>query len=261
MKSILVIGGSDSSSGAGIQADIKTISAFGLYATNIITAITAQNSLGVQKIFSLPRGQVETQIASIISDINFSCVKIGMLYNKNIINCVHHFLYNNSNSTPLVLDPIITATDGKQLLKKNALKELILKLFPLTSILTPNIPEAEIISGIKIKDVKDMKEAARIIYSLGPKNVLITGGHLKSKKINSVLFNKNGFNVFITSKIRNTFTHGTGCALASALAVGLVKNQNIIKNIRISQKFVLNGIKKSHKIGKGQNFLNHFTFS
>ena len=213
---ILIIAGSDSSGGAGIQADIKTVTALGSYAMTAITAVTAQNTTGVKKIIPIHSKNVQKQITMILNDIGADGVKIGMLHNSSIIKCVHSILkkYKPKN---IVLDPVMVAKGGAKLISNNSITYLKKLLLPLSILVTPNIPEAEVLTGYSISNKEDMIKAAKKILNMGSKNVLLKGGHLKSKMIFDILATKKGIKIFKKRKIRTKNTHGTGCTLSSAL--------------------------------------------
>ena len=253
---ILIIAGSDSSGGAGIQADIKTVTALGSYAMTAITAVTAQNTKGVKKITSIPIKNVQKQITMILDDIGADGVKIGMLHNASIIKCVYSILkkYKLKN---IVLDPVMVAKGGTKLINNSSIKYLKKLLLPLSNLVTPNIPEAEVLTGGSISNKKDMIEAAKIILNMGSKNVLLKGGHLKSKMICDILATKKGIKVFSKRKIKTKNTHGTGCTLSSALATCLSQKKNIFKSCNISLNYVNQAITYAPGYGKGYGPLNH----
>ena len=226
---ILIIAGSDSSGGAGIQADIKTVTALGSYAMTAITAVTAQNTKGVKRITPIPTQNVQKQITMILDDIRADAVKIGMLHNVSIIKSVYSILkkYKLKN---IVLDPVMVAKGGTRLISNSSIKYLKKLLLPLSNLVTPNIPEAEVLIGSPISNKEDMIEAAKIILNMGSKNVLLKGGHLKSKMICDILATKKGIKVFSKRKIKTKNTHGTGCTLSSALATCLSQRKNIVKS-------------------------------
>jgi len=253
---ILIIAGSDSSGGAGIQADIKTVTALGSYAMTAVTAVTAQNTRGVKKINSIPTKNVQKQITMILDDIGADAVKIGMLHNTGIIKCVYNILkkYKLKN---IVLDPVMVAKGGKKLISNSSIKYLKKLLLPLSYIVTPNIPEAEVLTGHSISNKEDMIKAAKKILNMGSKNVLLKGGHLRSKMIFDILATKKGINIFSRKKIRTKNTHGTGCTLSSALATCLSQKKNILKSCKISIKYVNKAIVHAPNYGKGFGPLNH----
>tara|TARA_Y100000590_G_scaffold465502_1_gene637998 strand:+ start:863 stop:1678 length:816 start_codon:yes stop_codon:yes gene_type:complete len=253
---VLIIGGSDSSGGAGIQADIKTVTALGSYAMTAVTAVTAQNTKGVKKIIPIPPEIVQKQITMILEDIGTHAVKIGMLHNPRIIKCVYRILKKN-NLKNIVLDPVMVAKGGAKLISNNAIKHLKKKLLPLCTLVTPNIPEAKELTGYSISSKEDMIKAAKKIINMGPKNVLLKGGHLKNKIIFDVLATKKRIMVFKKKKIITKNTHGTGCTLSSAIATCLSQNKKIVRSCKISQRYVTKAMIFAPRYGKGFGPLNH----
>ena len=255
---ILIIAGSDSSGGAGIQADIKTVTALGSYAMTVVTAVTAQNTSGVKAITPIPTRIVKKQLTMALDDIGANGVKIGMLHNSNIIKCVHKTLrkYKIKN---VVLDPVMIAKGGAKLINNNSIKCLKKLLLPLCYIVTPNIPEAEILTGYDISSKEDMIKAAKKILNMGPKSVLLKGGHLQNKMIFDILVTKKRLRVFSKKKIKTKNTHGTGCTLSSALATCLSQKKDIFKSCQVSLKYVNNAIVSAPEYGKGFGPLNHLT--
>lgn len=253
---VLIIAGSDSGGGAGIQADIKTVTALGSYAMTALTAVTAQNTKGVKKITPIPTTNVQKQITLVLDDIGTNAVKIGMLYNSSIIKCVYRILkkYKLKN---IVLDPVMVAKDGTRLINDNAITYLRKLLLPLSNIVTPNIPEAEILTGYSISNKEDMVKAAKKILNMGPKNVLLKGGHLKNKMIFDILVSKKRIRIFSKKKIRTRNTHGTGCTLSSALSTCLSQKKNTLQSCKISLKYVYRAIISAPGYGKGFGPLNH----
>jgi hydroxymethylpyrimidine kinase/phosphomethylpyrimidine kinase len=253
---ILIIAGSDSSGGAGIQADIKTVTALGSYAMTAVTAITAQNTKGVKKIISIPAETVQRQMVMILDDIGVNAVKIGMLHNTSIIKSVHKTLKKHKLKN-IVLDPVMIAKGGARLINNNSIKCLKKLLLPICTLVTPNIPEAEVLTGSLILNKEDMIKAAKKILNMGSKNVLLKGGHLKNKMTFDVLATKKGIKIFKKKKIKTKNTHGTGCTLSSALATCLSQKKNIVKSCEISLKYVNNAIISAPGYGKGFGPLNH----
>jgi len=253
---VLIIAGSDSSGGAGIQADIKTVTALGSYATTAITAVTAQNTKGVKKIISIPNEIVQKQIIMILDDIGTNAVKIGMLHNVSIVKTVYKILkkYKSKN---IVIDPVMIAKGGTKLINDNSIKQLKKLLFPLCKLVTPNIPEAEILTGYSISNKEDMIKASKKILNMGPKNVLLKGGHLKNKMIFDILATKNEVKVFKKRKFATKHTHGTGCTLSSALATYLSQKKNIYYACKMSLRYVDKAIISAPRYGKGFGPLNH----
>ena len=253
---VLIIAGSDSSGGAGIQADIKTVTALGSYAMTAVTAVTAQNTQGVKSIASISTKNLQKQIIMVLDDIGANAVKIGMLHNTSIIKCVYKTLkkYKIKN---IVLDPVMIAKGGSRLVNSNSIKYLKKLLLPLSDIVTPNIPEAEALTGYSITNKEDMIKAAKKIISMGAKNVLLKGGHLKNKMIYDILVSKKKVKIFPKRKIKTKHTHGTGCTLSSAIATCLAQKKNIYKSCKISLKYVDKAILSAPGFGKGFGPLNH----
>ena len=253
---ILIIAGSDSSGGAGIQADIKTVTALGSYAMTAITAVTAQNTRGVKKITPIPTKNIQKQITMVLDDIGANGVKIGMLHNTSIIKCVYSILrkYKLKN---IVLDPVMISKSGTKLINNSSIRYLKKLLLPMSNLVTPNIPEAEALTGYSISNKKEMIKAAKKILNMGSENVLLKGGHLKSKMIFDILATKQGIKVFTKRKIRTKNTHGTGCTLSSALATCLSQKKNIVKSCKISLRYVDKAITSAPGYGKGFGPLNH----
>ena len=253
---VLIIAGSDSSGGAGIQADIKTVTALGSYAMTAVTAVTCQNTIGVKAINSIPAKILQKQIIMVLDDIGAHAIKIGMLHNTNVIKCVHKVLKNYKIKN-IVLDPVMVAKGGSRLVNRNSIKFLKKLLIPLCDVITPNIPEAEVLTGYKISNERDMIKAAKKIISMGAKNVLLKGGHLKKKMISDILVSKKKIKVFPKRKIKTKHTHGTGCTLSSAIATCLSQKKNIYKSCEISLKYVEKAILTAPGYGKGFGPLNH----
>jgi len=253
---VLIIAGSDSSGGAGIQADIKTVTLLGSYAMTAVTAVTAQNTMGVKKITPIPKKNVQKQITMILDDIGADAVKIGMLHNVSIIKCVHHILkkYNLKN---IVIDPVMVAKGGTRLINNNSITYLKKLLLPLAKLITPNIPEAEVLSGCSISNKEDMIQVAKKILNMGPKNVLLKGGHLRSKMIFDILATKKEIKVFPKRKIRTKNTHGTGCTLSSAIATFFGCGKTLKKSCEMGIKYVNQAIKTGPNFGKGHGPINH----
>ena len=253
---VLIIAGSDSSGGAGIQADIKTVTALGSYAMTAVTAVTAQNTKGVKKIIPISTKNVQSQITMILDDIGANAVKIGMLHNSSIIKIVYKVLkkYNLKN---IVLDPVMIAKGGTKLINDSSIGYLKKLLLPLCNLITPNIPEAEILTGYSISNKESMIKAAKKILSMGAKNVLLKGGHLKSKMIFDILVTKRRIKIFKKIKIKTKNTHGTGCTLSSAIATCLSQRKNILESCEISLKYVNKAIAYAPGYGSGFGPLNH----
>ena len=252
---VLIIAGSDSGGGAGIQADIKSITYFKGYAMTAVTAITAQNTLGVQSIYPLPKQIVIEQINSVINDLTPDFVKIGMLADEEIIN----YISNNISSYKIVLDPVMVATSGDVLISDEIINSIKNNLINKSFLITPNIFEAEILSEIKINNLENQIEAGIKLLKLGCKHVLVKGGHGNSDIINDVLITSNGDeHIFASKKIISTNTHGTGCSLASAIATNLAMGIDIKESIKNSIEYVQNGIKNAPDFGSGNGPIRHF---
>lgn len=255
MKTCLTIAGSDSSGGAGIQADIKTMTMLGVYATSAITALTAQNTLGVSEIFEVTPKFLEKQIDAVFEDIPPDSVKIGMIFSKNLAEKVAERM-KFFNAKNIVADPVMIATSGAKLIDDDAIKILEKKIFPLAKIITPNIPEAEKISGKKIKNVEDMEFAAKIIFEKFGCAVLCKGGHNLSDA-NDVFFDKSGVKIFYGKRIETKNTHGTGCTLSSAIAANLAKNFSLIVAIEQAKKYLSGALSAKINLGKGCGPMKH----
>ena len=252
---VLIIAGSDSGGGAGIQADIKSTTYFKGYAMTAVTAITAQNTVGVQSIFPLPKQIVIEQIKSVTNDLSPDIVKIGMLADEEIIDHIS----TNISDYKIVLDPVMVATSGDVLVSDEIINSIKDKLINKSFLITPNIFEAEILSEMKINDVENQIEAGIKLLKLGCKNVLIKGGHGNSDNINDVLITSNGHeHIYESKKIISKNTHGTGCSLASAIATNLGLGIDIKESIKISIEYVQNGIKNAPDFGSGNGPIRHF---
>ena len=253
---VLIIAGSDSSGGAGIQADIKTVTSLGSYAMTAITAVTTQNTTGVKSIVPIKPKEISSQIDFSAKDIRPNAIKIGMLHSKQVIQTVLKSL-NKINVKKIVLDPVMVAKGGAKLVNNTAIIYIKNKLIKNIFLITPNIPEAEILTKIKINSTKDMIKAGKILISLGAKNVLIKGGHLKTKQMNDILLNKKIIKVFRSKKYSSKNTHGTGCTLSSAIATYLSCGKDLIKSCELGIKYVNDAIKSNLKLGKGNGPINH----
>ena len=260
MKKALTIAGSDSGGGAGIQADLKTFISRGVYGMSVLTALTSQNTIGVQGIFEIDASFVGKQIDSIMTDIGADVWKIGMLANKEVIKLVSDKVkqYNVNN---LVLDPVMVAKSGDHLLQDEAQNTLISDLLPLAYVITPNIYEAQALTEIRIKTIEDIKTSAKKIHKMGVKNVIIKGGSLiNDKNAIDLLYNGNEFFKYQVDRINTNNTHGSGCTFASAIAAEIAKGVNIEKAIHIAKAYLTTLIKNAQNlnIGSGHGPLNHF---
>ena len=253
---ILIIAGSDSSGGAGIQADIKTVTALGSYAMTAITAITAQNTLGVKSVVAISPQEIEKQILSVCADITPDAVKIGMLHSSKVIKIV---LKNISKikTTKIVIDPVMVAKGGTKLIDSAAIKFLKDKLINKAFLITPNIPEAEVLTNKKISNVEDMIEAAKVLKNQGVKNILIKGGHNKSKYVEDIFLNNKEIKIFRHKRIKTKNTHGTGCTLSSAITTFLSCGKPLKKACELGIKYVNQAIGSNPNYGKGHGPINH----
>ncbi len=257
--SALTIAGSDSGGGAGIQADLKTFSALGCFGTSAITAITVQNTLGVSGIHSIPSAIVYNQIRAVMDDIHPSAIKIGMVHSSELAGAIASAI--DHYSVPVILDPVMVATSGDELMENNTMASLIEKLFPLAQLVTPNIYEAQLLAGMTIKDTEDMKLAAHVILQSGCKAVLIKGAHLKGEWLSDVYLDAAGREeIFKSEWIDTTNTHGTGCTLSSAIAAFMARGEELITAIEQAKQYVHDAIRNGKDIqtGKGHGPLNHF---
>ena len=248
---ILIIAGSDSSGGAGIQADIKTVTALGSYALSAVTAVTIQNTTGVRSVIPIKPSEIKDQIIFSSNDIKPDAIKIGMLHSKPVIKKVLESLKK------IILDPVMVAKGGAKLINKEAIAFLKKNLIKKVLLITPNIPEAEILTGIKIKNKEDMIFAANKILTFGAKNVLIKGGHLKTKNVEDIFLNKSDLKVFINPRYKSINTHGTGCTLSSAITTFLSCGKSIKKACELGIKYVNFAILTNPKYGKGHGPINH----
>ena len=256
MKTVLTIAGSDCSGGAGIQADIKTMIMNGVYAMSAITALTAQNTTGVYGIQETSSEFLDNQLDCIFTDIFPDAVKIGMLSSSEIMRHVASKL-RQYQARHIVLDPVMVSTSGHRLMNKDAEETLQKELFPLAEVITPNIPEAEEITNMKIETVEDMKKAGQIILNLGPKYVLMKGGHLNGDCVD-ILIGKDLFEVFEGERIDRKNTHGTGCTISSAITSHLALGYDIKEAVRLSKEYITEAIRHSFDIGKGVGPVHHF---
>ena len=260
-KTVLVIAGSDPSGGAGIQADLKTLTSFGVYGMTAITALTEQNTKGVSGIFEIPLDFVIKQINCCLSDIGANAIKIGMMHNSELINGVYEALKNNeiigNKKIKIVLDPVMVAKGGHRLLKADAVNSLKIFVKKTNPVLTPNIPEAEILTGMKIKNLTDLKIAGEKIINLGASHVVLKGGHMDTPTMSDLLIGKEVTDQIETKKIETNHTHGTGCTMASALAAELAKSTEIKEAFRKAHFYVNQAIKTSPRFGNGHGPINH----
>jgi hydroxymethylpyrimidine/phosphomethylpyrimidine kinase len=256
MRKALTIAGSDSGGGAGMQADLKTFAALGVYGMSALTAITAQNTVGVQGVHELPAEFVGLQIDSVVSDIGVDAVKTGMLANAEIIAVVAAKVKEH-NLPNFVVDPVMVAKSGDPLLREDARDALIGLLLPLAVVVTPNLHEARVLTGLTIENTDDMKKAATAIHELGARHVVVKGGHLPGESID-VLFDGQEFTLFRSPRIETKNTHGTGCTFASAIAAGLARGQRVVQAVAEAKEFITVALRHSLDIGHGHGPTHHF---
>ena len=255
---ILIIAGSDSSGGAGIQSDIKTVTALGSYAMTAVTAITAQNTTGVSSVVPLNPKEIEKQILFTSKDIKPDAIKIGMLHSSDVIFAVMRAL-KKIKTKKIILDPVMVAKGGFKLINDKAIKTLKETLVKKVHLITPNIPEAEVLTKIKIKSLEDMVNAANILLESGVKNILIKGGHRNTRIMQDVFLNRKEFKIFRNKKIKTKNTHGTGCTLSSAITTFFACGKNLNKSCELGIKYVNQSIRSNLNYGKGHGPINHLS--
>ena len=253
----LTIAGSDCSGGAGIQADLKSFSANGVFGMSVITAITAQNTKGVFGIQDINEDMIRDQIRVIFEDIRVDAVKIGMVSKIESIKAIGQALKEVPDVKKIVVDPVMVSKSGFKLLSEDAKDTLIEELFPIATLITPNLPEAEAILGVEIKTLEDMKEAAIKLKELGPKYVLVKGGHLEDDATD-LLYDGENFTYYSQERINSKNTHGTGCTLSSAIAANLAKGMNIQDAVKEGKRYITVAIEHGIELGHGVGPTNHF---
>ncbi len=252
----LTIAGSDSGGGAGIQADLKTFSAYRVFGLSVITAVTAQNSVGVQGVENLPPAFVAQQLRSVLEDFGVDAAKCGMLSVAPIIEAVAAALGEHPIDK-LVVDPVMVAKSGDTLLQPDAVAALIRRILPLALVVTPNLPEAEVLSGMTVSSRDEMEEAAKLIGKLGARHVLVKGGHLKGDAVD-ILWNGREMTAFQVPRIESSNTHGTGCTFSAAIAAGLAKGRPLGEAVREAKAYVTKAIREGFALGRGVGQLRHF---
>lgn len=259
LSRVLIVAGSDSGGGAGIQADIKTVTALGGYAATAITALTAQNTEGVHGILPVDAAFVAQQIQVVLDDIGADAIKVGMLGSSPVIEAVADQLLQRAKDIPLVVDPVMVAKSGHFLLEPQAVATMKSRLLPLAKVLTPNVPEAEALSGVKIQSFEDFRRAADTILGFGPEAVFMKGGHLNSKaEVRDLLVTQDGDEEeFEGPRVVSRHTHGTGCTLSSALATGLAQGMTISEAVARARAYVETAILTAPGLGHGHGPLNH----
>ncbi len=253
---VLTIAGSDSCGGAGIQADLKTIMSLGGLGMSVITALTAQNTFGIQDVYEIPPEFVEKQFASVMTDMGIDAAKTGMLTNTRILKTVAGMI-RKYGIEKVVVDPVMAAKGGEILIRGEARDALIKELIPLAFVVTPNIPEAEVLTEMQIISTSDMKEAAKVIYGFGAKNVVIKGGHLKGDAVD-ILYDGKKFRRYSSQRIDKKDTHGTGCTFSAAIATLLAKGESVSKAVEGAKVYITQAIETSYSTGTGYRLITHF---
>ena len=256
----MTIAGSDSGGGAGIQADLKTFAALGVYGTSALTAVTAQNTLAVTAVYEIPTDAIAAQIDAVVTDIGVDAVKTGMLPSSAVIECVTASLARHGGLPGvhrLVVDPVMVAKSGDSLMKQEAIAILRSHLLPLAAVVTPNIPEAEALTGLTIVTGDDVRNAAKEIINMGAKAVVVKGGH-RAGPATDLFYDGSDFREFTAPRIDTSNTHGTGCTFASAVAAGLAKGLEPVEAVGQAKDYVTEAIRNSFSVGSGHGPLNHF---
>lgn len=252
----MTIAGSDSGGGAGIQADLKTFAALGVYGTTVLTAITAQNTQTVTEVHEVPPEIVSSQIDAVFTDIGSDGVKTGMLFSRAIIEAVVEQLGRHDVKN-LVVDPVMIAKSGARLLRSDAVNSLLTCLLPLATVVTPNVPEAEVLAKMTIETSADAEGAARRIVELGAKAVVLKGGHLDGPAVDR-LYDGKTLREFSSPRVETSSTHGTGCTFASAIAAGLAQGLSLVEAVGLAKNFVTGALRAAYPVGRGHGPLNHF---
>ena len=256
--SVLTIAGSDSGGGAGIQADIKTITLLGSYAASVLTALTAQNTRGVSSIHGLPPSFIIDQLNTVLADIPIDVIKTGMLHTPAIIAALAEQLNERQTMLPLVIDPVMVAKGGAPLMDRDATQVFVKQLLPMAYLLTPNIPEAERLLGMQIRSEKEMEQAARSLHAMGAANVLVKGGHMTGQTSTDLLFDGTECHSYPAERIFTSNTHGTGCSYASAIATFLAQGEPLAAAVEKAKEFITAAIRLARPLGKGHSPINHY---
>jgi hydroxymethylpyrimidine/phosphomethylpyrimidine kinase len=257
MKTALTIAGSDSGGGAGIQADLKTFAAHGVYGTSAVAAVTAQNTLGVTAFMALPADLIIAQVEAVASDIGVDSVKTGMLANAAIVEAVAAAI-DDLELPRVVVDPVMIAKSGDRLLEEEAVSAIRAELLRRAYVVTPNAPEAEVLAGMPVRSVADAREAARRIHKLGPTAVIVKGGHLATPEVVDLLFDGHAFTEFSGPRVDSRNSHGSGCTFAAALAANLALGHPLAEATRLAKEYVVGAIRHGLPIGRGHGPLDHF---
>jgi hydroxymethylpyrimidine/phosphomethylpyrimidine kinase len=260
VKKALTIAGSDSGGGAGIQADLKTFQELGAYGMSVITAVTAQNTLGVHGVYPVSIEGIVKQIDAIGEDLGTDALKTGMLFSSEVIEAVseriHHYGWQN-----VVVDPVMIAKGGAKLLQDEAVRAMKEKLIPLTAVITPNIPEAEVLTDMKIQSLDDRREASRILVEMGAKSVVIKGGHAQDGEVTDLFYDGTGFEELVSPRIDTPHTHGTGCTFSAAITAQLANGLSMKDAVVTAKEFIRAAIEDELGIGGGHGPTNHWAFN
>lgn len=254
---VLIVAGSDSGGGAGIQADLKTVLALGGYGMTAITALTAQNTLGVQAVQTISPDFIRAQMQSVLDDLGADCIKTGMLHSADVIECVAEELEARADGTPLILDPVMVAQSGDRLLAEDAVDVLRSELLPRACLVTPNLPEAEVLLGRAIEGREAMLDAAVALLDHGPDGVLLKGGHAPGADILDVLATHDGVERFEAPRLQTSSTHGTGCTLASAIATGIAQGLDLRSAVERGRAYLHEALRRARPIGQGAGPVEH----
>ena len=254
---VLICAGSDSGGGAGIQADIKTVTALGCFAATAITALTSQNTKGVFNVLDIPTSFLRQQMTVVLEDIGADVIKTGMLHSAEVIRTISNTLESLGDSSSLVVDPVMVAKGGHSLLQASAVDALKSELIHKADVLTPNIPEAEVLAGIEITSVDDMRRAGECLLRMGARSVLIKGGHLTDDTLTDILLTQSEEKFYSSPRLKTVHTHGTGCTLASAVAAGIAQGLELQIATYRARKYVFEAIRSAPGLGAGHGPLNH----
>ena len=254
---VLIVAGSDSGGGAGLQADVKTVTALGGFAATAVTALTAQNTVGVQEIHDVPASFVARQMKSVIDDIGADCIKTGMLHTREVIDTVADFRESRVSGVPFVVDPVMVAKDGTRLIQRDTGETLKARLIPGAALITPNVPEAVALTGLPISSFDEMERAAKRLLALGPEAVLLKGGHLEGDVVRDIYVTERDMEIFDSPRIETRHTHGTGCTLASAVAAGIARGLAARDAVARGREYLRAAIETAPGYGAGHGPLNH----
>lgn len=255
----LSIAGFDTSGGAGVLADIKTFASMGVYGVSVVTALTAQNTTSVRDVFPIPPAFVTQQLNAIFDDIKINSAKTGMLYEAEVVEAVASAL-SERPEIKTVVDPVMSASSGETLLKHGAAKALVMKLFPISYLVTPNALEASVLTGVAITDLESMKDAAKKIAGLGPGSVLVKGGHVEGDDVTDVLYTEGEIFKFRKKRMDTSHTHGTGCALSAAITAVLAQGEDVVTAVDVAERFMEKALRGAFPVGAGPGSIDHMAW-